>query len=102
MGIVDKKYLEVSEPMRAYIDTAIADGNLEEKEIQLLRRKAQTFGDDPDEVEMIAKAEIARWKKSNLTQENVEEELQKKIIEVKPKKNIFLHFWNVLKKYAVF
>lgn len=50
MSNIDKKYLGVSEAIRPYIDTAVIVGNLEEKEIQLLRRKAQEFGDDPYEV----------------------------------------------------
>ena len=103
MDTIDKKYLSVSEPMRSYIDVAVACGHLEEKEIQLLRRKAQIFGDDPDEVEMIVKAEIVlkQERKLNLLQENVAEEMIKKTIEVTPNKSIFLHFWNVMKKYSV-
>ncbi len=48
-----------TEKMKAFIETAIADGELEEKEIAFLRRKAEELGDDPDEVEMTAKAEMA-------------------------------------------
>jgi uncharacterized membrane protein YhaH (DUF805 family) len=110
---IDKKYLGISEPLQAYIEVAVADGILEEKEIQLLRRKAQEFGDDPDEVEMIVKAECAREQKANIanaeivhsqktnseTQDNT---CKKQIIDVIPRKNIFIHSWNALKNYAVF
>ena len=103
MSNIDKKYLGVSEAIRPYIDTAVIVGNLEEKEIQLLRRKAQEFGDDPYEVEMILKAEIAREKKLISTQVNVKEEPHKEIIEIKPNKiSMFLHYWNALKKYTEF
>lgn len=100
MNNIDKKYLGVSEAIRPYIDSAVAIGNLEEKEIQLIRRKAQEFGDDSDEVEMILKAEIAREKKIVVAQEKVEEEAHKETIEIKPSKSMFVHFWNVLNKYS--
>jgi DNA-directed RNA polymerase subunit M/transcription elongation factor TFIIS len=55
----------MTDKMQTYIMAAIADGDLEPKEIDLLRRKAVEFGDDPDEVEMFAKAALAAWKKQN-------------------------------------
>jgi uncharacterized membrane protein YhaH (DUF805 family) len=102
MSNIDKKYLGVSEAIRPYIDTAVAVGVLEEKEIHLVRRKAQEFGDDPDEVEMIVKAEIARERKSNLVQVSAVEEVHKETIEIKPSRSMFVHFWNVLNKYSEF
>lgn len=52
----DTAYLGVSDSMRMYIDAVVADGKLEEKEIQFLRCKALDLGDDPDEVEIVAKS----------------------------------------------
>ncbi len=53
----------MTETMKTFIQTAIADGELEQKEIDFLRRKASETGDDPDEVEMTAKAEMAMFRK---------------------------------------
>ena len=55
----------LSEEIEKYIQTAIADGMLEQQEIDLLRRKATEWGDDPDLVEMTVKAELAQKKQAS-------------------------------------
>ncbi|MDD7319115.1 MAG: DUF805 domain-containing protein [Prevotella sp.] len=80
----------LSPEIREYINIALADGCVEEYKIRVLRKQAEKFGDDPDEVEMIFKAEVARLK----TGENDEYEAAGN--------NIFAHFANAILKYAVF
>lgn len=96
----DIVYLGVSGSMQMYIDAVIADGRLEEKEIQFLRCKALDLGDDPDEVEIVAKSIFFKGKEVEGKQENAN--VEKSIITIFPQRNIFLLFWNALRKYAVF
>ncbi len=81
--------------MRAYIDMALADGKLKAYEIRLLRCRGVEFGDDPDEMEMFLKAEMARMLEET-------KEIKTVVITQKPAKNIFAHFWSTLRKYAAF
>jgi hypothetical protein len=52
----------MTEQIQGLIMAACADGLLEPSEIEFLRRKAAELGDDPDEVEMYAKAGLALLK----------------------------------------
>jgi len=87
----DMDVLGLSKKIQILINAAIADGNLETKEIELLRRKAQEFGDDPDVVEMVVK---------NRKQE--EPKPKTITITVNPRKNILVYFAGAMKKYCVF
>jgi uncharacterized membrane protein YhaH (DUF805 family) len=51
--IMNKKYLNLSAEIQNYIEFAISDGKLSSKEIELIKRKANEFGDDPIEVELV-------------------------------------------------
>ena len=47
------------------IEMALADGEVTEKERAIIFRKADTLGEDKDEVEMILDGKIALLKKEN-------------------------------------
>lgn len=53
-----------NEQLEQLIDAALADGELTENEKQILFKKAQSFGIDLDEFEMILDARIVKLKKS--------------------------------------
>lgn len=53
-----------SEELEMLIDAALADGELTEKEKQILFKKAQTEGIDLDEFEMVLNARLVKMKKS--------------------------------------
>lgn len=53
-----------SERIEGLIDAILADGEISEKELTMLRRVAGEEGYDPDEVEIIAEGRLAKLKKS--------------------------------------
>lgn len=53
-----------NEELENLIDAALADGELTEKEKQVLFKKAQSFGIDLDEFEMVLDARLVKLKKS--------------------------------------
>ena len=52
-----------NEQLEQLIDAALADGVLTEKEKQILFKKAQTFGIDLDEFEMVLDARLVKLQK---------------------------------------
>lgn len=60
-----------NEELENLIDAALADGELTEKEKQILFKKAQSFGIDLDEFEMVLDARLVKLKK-NETEKNVQ------------------------------
>ena len=81
--------LGISKKMQAIVELVLSGGILNAKEIGVLRRKAEEFGDDPDVVEMVAKVLAA-------------EELEPETITVAVRKNTFTYFLGAMKKYCVF
>jgi hypothetical protein len=81
----------ISRKMQVFIETALTDDNLEPREIELLRRKAVEFGEDPDVVEMATKAQMIEGSKPKTV-----------TITVIPKRNLLSSFGIAMKKYCVF
>lgn len=52
-----------NEQLEQLIDAALADGVLTEKEKQILFKKAQAFGVDLDEFEMVLDARLVKMQK---------------------------------------
>ena len=50
---MNKNYLNLSAETKTYIDFALSDGELTSNEIDLIKRKATEYGDDPIEVELV-------------------------------------------------
>lgn len=50
---MNKKYLNLSPAIKEYIEYALSNGEITSKEIELIKRKAVEFGDDPDELDMV-------------------------------------------------
>ena len=91
-----KKYLNLSTETQYYIEVALADGKITEQEIDLIKRKAAEFGDDPVEVEMVLTAVLLDINKENKTKEDYE------FIETKPKYGLVDSYLQALKKYSNF
>ena len=62
-----------SEELENLIKAALADGELTEKEKQILFKKAESFGIDLDEFEMVLDAKLFEAKKTAGTQSNQKE-----------------------------
>lgn len=62
-----KKQIMYNEKIEALVDVALEDGVLTDKERSLLLRKAQEFGIDPDEFEMVLDARVAKLNKAKPT-----------------------------------
>jgi hypothetical protein len=75
---MEKKYLNLSTETQNYIEVALVDGKLTTQEIDLIKRKAVEFGDDPVEVEMVLSAVLIEINKGNELNKDVE------FIEIKP------------------
>jgi uncharacterized membrane protein YhaH (DUF805 family) len=90
-----KKYLNLSPQIQEYIEFAISDKKLTEKEVELIKRKAQEFGDDPDEVELVLSKILTDLNSS-------ESEEEKKYIEVEPKYGPIDGYFNGIKNYFNF
>ena len=57
-----------NEELESLIDAALADGELTEKEKQVLFKKAQSFGIDLDEFEMVLDSRLVKLKKAEKTE----------------------------------
>ena len=90
-----KKYLNLSPQIQEYIEFAISDKKLTEKEVELIKRKAQEFGDDPDELELVLSKILTDLNSS-------ESEEEKKYIEVEPKYGPIDGYFNGIKNYFNF
>lgn len=53
-----------SEKLEGLIEAIIADGEIEESEMAVLRRAAEREGEDPDELEIIVRGRLAKMKKA--------------------------------------
>ena len=73
----------ISENLNSLIEFALADGELSEKEKQILFKKAESEGIDLDEFEMILEAKLFQTKQTQTPQKNVEN------IDVAPKSDKF-------------
>lgn len=89
------KYLNLSPQIQEYIEFAISDKKLTEKEVELIKRKAQEFGDDPDELELVLSKILTDLNSS-------ESEEEKKYIEVEPKYGLIDGYFNGIKNYFNF
>lgn len=92
---MNKKYLNLSTETQNYIEVALADGKITEQEIDLIKRKAVEFGDDPVEVEMVLTAVLL-----DINQEKTKEDYE--LIEIKPKYGLVDSYLQALKKYSNF
>jgi len=90
-----KKYLNLSTETQNYIEVALADGKITEQEIDLIKRKAVEFGDDPVEVEMVLTAVLL-----DINKEKTKEDFE--LIEIKPKYGLVDSYLQALKKYSKF
>lgn len=97
---MDEQYLTLSKEIRKFVDYALADGMLQEEEVKLLRRKAAEFGDDPDEVEMVARTLL--YNKNNPVPTITETESYEEFVEVKPVYNLFNSVQRAILKYKDF
>lgn len=53
-----------SEKLEGLIDAVIADGEIEEAEMAVLKKAAEKEGEDPDEVEIVVRGRLAKAKKA--------------------------------------
>lgn len=90
-----KKYLNLSTETQNYIEVALADGKITEQEIDLIKRKAVEFGDDPVEVEMVLTAVLL-----DINKEKTKEDYE--LIEIKPKYGLVDSYLQALNKYSNF
>lgn len=57
-----------SEKLEGLIEAIIADGEIEESEMAVLKRAAEREGEDPDELEIVVKGRLAKMKKAQAQQ----------------------------------
>jgi uncharacterized membrane protein YhaH (DUF805 family) len=88
-------YLNLSAKTQEYIEFALADGKLTSNEIDLIKRKATEFGDDPVEVEMVLSYIL-----SAIDREKPKEHTE--YIEIKPTYGLIDSFFQTLRKYSKF
>ena len=55
----NKKSYFMNAELEKLIDFALADGVITDKEREIIRKKAEKIGEDPDEAEMILDAKLA-------------------------------------------
>lgn len=53
-----------SEKLESLIEAILADGEIEDTEMAVLKKAAQKEGEDPDEVEIVARGRLAKLKKA--------------------------------------
>ena len=60
-----------SEKLEGLISDIIADGEIEEAEMNVLKKAAEREGEDPDELEIVVKGRLAKMKKQETDNKNV-------------------------------